>query len=224
MFPRRLRTALPLAVVVLLATSVPAAAQSFTEAFDNVTTLVPGGWVMTNLSSPVGTATWFQGNATVFPAHAGATNAYIGVNFNSGAGTATLSNWLLTPARTFVNGDTLTFYTRTSTGSIYPDRLEVRMSTNGASVNVGTLATDVGDFTTVLLSINPTLAAGGYPETWTLYTATVTGVPAATLGRLALRYFVTGGGPSGSFSNYIGVDTLAFTTSTPVSLMNFQVD
>ncbi len=85
-----------------------------------------------------------------------------------------------------------------------PDRLQVRYSTNGASTNVGTLATDVGDFTNLALDINPTLAVGGYPETWTQFTLTAADITAAGTGRIAFRYFVTDGGPSGNNSNYIG--------------------
>src|SRR5438045_8194180 len=94
---------------------------------------------------------------------------------------------------------------------MFPDRLQVRMSTNGASQNVGTTATDVGDFTTLLLNINPTYTTSGYPNAWTQFTVTVSGVPAATTGRLALRYFVENGGPSGTHSDYIGIDTFRFT-------------
>ena len=50
----------------------------------------------------------------------------------------------------------MSFYTRTVDAPTFPDRLQVRMSTNGASSNVGTTATDVGDFTALLLDINPT--------------------------------------------------------------------
>ena len=107
-------------------------------------------------------------------------------------------------------GVTMTFWTRTTTANPFPDRLQVRMSTAGASQNVGTTATDVGDFTTLLLDINPTYTVGGYPEVWTQQTVTVTGVPAATLGRLAFRYFVENGGPTGANSNYIGIDTFQF--------------
>ena len=39
---------------------------------------------------------------------------------------------------------------------------------------------------------------------------TVTGVPSPTIGRLALRYFVESGGPTGDNSDYIGIDTLFF--------------
>jgi hypothetical protein len=36
---------------------------SLTEGFDDVTTLVPAGWVITNNSSPMGDANWAQGKA-----------------------------------------------------------------------------------------------------------------------------------------------------------------
>lgn len=221
----KVKLALPIVAIIFLASSVPAAAQSFSQGFDDITTLVPAGWVMTNHSNPVGTTTWFQGNATVFTAQSGATNSYIGANFNNTSGAGTISTWLLTPPVMLVNGDTLTFYSRIGVVTTeYPDRLEVRLSTNGTSSNVGATETEVGDFTTVLLTINPTLVTGVYPQAWTQFTATVTGVPTATQGRFAFRYFVTNGGPSGANSDYIGIDTLVFTTTTPVSLMNFEVD
>ena len=40
---------------------------------------------------------------------------------------------------------------------MFADRLELRLSTNGASTNVGTTTTSVGDFTTLLLTVNPLL-------------------------------------------------------------------
>ena len=85
------------------------------------------------------------------------------------------------------------------------------MSTNGASSNVGTTATDVGDFITLLLDINPTYTTTGYPNVWTQFTVTVSGLGSPTTGRLAFRYFVENGGPSGANSDYIGIDTFAFT-------------
>jgi hypothetical protein len=164
--------------------------------------------VQTNHSTTIGTTGWFQGNDAVFSAHQGTLpNSYIGANFNNTTGTNTISNWLLTPTQTLENGRTMTFYTRTTTANPFPDRLQVRMSTAGDSTNVGTTATDVGDFTTLLLDINPTYTVGGYPEVWTLQTVTITGVPSATLVRLAFRYFVENGGPTGDNSNYIGIDT-----------------
>ncbi|HSN76416.1 MAG TPA: choice-of-anchor J domain-containing protein, partial [Anaerolineae bacterium] len=185
----------------------------FSEGFDDITTLPGMGWFFQNNSAPLGTTDWFQGNDTVFPAHAGAPTAYIGANFNNTAGVGTISNWMLTPELNLANGDTISFWTRTADGSIWPDRVELRLSLAGASTNVGTLATDVGDFTTLLLSVNPTLAAGGYPEAWTQYTATLSGIPGGASGRIAFRYFVTGGGPNGNNSNYIGIDTVEYVSA-----------
>lgn len=198
-------------------------AQAYTENFDNVSTLNASGWFQRANSSPLGTnPTWYQGvptNATPDPgpfnAFNGAANAYIAANYaGTAGGTGTISNWLLTPNRTLRNGDVFTFYTRKPTigaGQIdYPDRLEVRLSTNGASTNVGTTATSIGDFTTLLLSINPTLVANVYPQVWTQYTVTISGLPAPTSGRIAFRYFVTNAGPLGTNSDYIGIDAVTY--------------
>src|SRR4029079_9958638 len=160
-----------------------------------------------------GVTSWFQGNSTVFASQSGAANSYIGANFNNGTGVSTLSNWLLTPTLNLEDGMVLTFYTRTVTTVTFPDRMQVRMSTNGASTNVGTLATDTGDFTNLLLDINPTYTTTGYPNVWTQLTVTVSGLGSPTSGRLALRYFVENGGPSGSNSDYIGIDSLQITGS-----------
>ena len=197
-------------------------AQAITENFDNITTLSGNGWVLQNNSTPVGALGWFQGTATTatptpgpFNSFNGAANSYIAANFNSTGSTGTISNWIITPNRTLRNGDVFTFYTRKPTigaGQVdYPDRLEVRLSANGASTNVGTGATGLGDFTTLLLSINPTLVTNVYPQVWTQYTITISGLPAPTSGRIAFRYFVTNAGSLGSNSDYIGIDAFSYT-------------
>lgn len=195
-------------------------AQAITENFDDITTLTGNGWFMQNNSTPLGITNWFQGTNVAaggpFDAYNGAANAYIGANFNNTTGgTGTISNWLLTPNRTFRNGDVLTFFTRKyNVGTDYPDRLEVRLSTNGASTNVGSGGTAVGDFTTLLLSINPSLVVAGYPYSWTQYTITISGLSAPTSGRAAFRYFVTNAGPTGTNSDYIGIDAFQYTPYT----------
>lgn len=210
------------APLLLAAASGSVGAQAFTENFDDISTLSGSGWFLQNNSSPLGSLGWFQGTATnatptpgPFDAFNGAPNAYIAANFNSTGSTGTISNWLGLPNRTLRNGDVLTFYTRKPTigggQTDYPDRLEVRMSTNGASTNVGANAAGVGDFTTLLLSINPTLVPNVYPQVWTQFTITVSGLPAPTSGRFAFRYFVTGAGSLGSFSDYIGIDNTVYT-------------
>jgi hypothetical protein len=197
----------------------PTPACALTEGFDNVTTLPGAGWAQINKSSPLGTTGWFQGDSATFTSQSGASNSYIAANFASGSGTATISNWLLTPPLILQNGAQLTFWTRTVSPPQFPDRLQVRMSLNGNSSDVGTTATSVGDFTTLLLDINPTYTTIGYPIVFTLETVTLSGIGAPTAGRLAFRYFVENGGPAGVNSDYIGIDTVQYscgaTTPTP---------
>lgn len=180
------------------------------ENFDNITTLPASGWVLQNNSSPVGTIGWFQGNPAAFPAYNGATDSYIGANFNNTGPTGTISNWLVTPNLTLKNGDVITFFTRTSSDNMWADRLQVRMSTSGTSSNVGTGANDVGVFTTLLLEINPNLQLSVYPLNWTQFSITISGLSAPTSGRLAFRYFVTNAGSSGANSDYIGIDNFVY--------------
>jgi hypothetical protein len=116
---------------------------------------------------------------------------------------------------TLQNGATMTFWTRTVDVPQFPDRLQVRLSTNGASTNVGTTEFEVGDFTVLMLDINPTLTTAGYPNVWTQYTVTVSGLGASTTGRLALRYFVPDGGANHPNGDYIGIDTVTLTCTNP---------
>ncbi|HET8648327.1 MAG TPA: choice-of-anchor J domain-containing protein [Vicinamibacteria bacterium] len=196
---------------LLLSSAAAAQAQPINEGFDNITTLPGAGWFLRNNSAPLGATGWFQGNSTVFPAQGGAPTAYIAANYQNTAGTGTISNWLLTPPISLANGATFSFYTRTVTTVGFPDRLQVRMSLAGNGTDVGTTATSVGTFTALLLDINPTYTLNGYPNVWTQFTVTISGVATPTLGRLAFRYFVENGGPTGANSDYIGIDTVVFT-------------
>lgn len=187
------------------------------ESFDDVTQLALDGWAMTNNSEPLGITDWFQGNPDVFPAHEGAEDAYIAANFQSASELGTISNWLLTPELTLRDGDTFSFWSRAPAGSIFPDRMEVRLSTAGESTDVGGSADSVGNFTNLLLSVNEDLALGGYPEDWTRFEVTVDGVGGPVTGRIGFRYFVTDGGPFGLNSDFIGVDEFTFTSAHPCS-------
>ncbi len=205
----------------LFAQASPVLAQSLSENFE---TVVPAGWTAVNNSTVVGVTTVFQGNDAVFPAQAGTVTSYAGMNYNATTLTNTISVWLITPVRTSLqNGDGWSFFTRTSTGSTFPDRLEFRLSTNGAGCSPGTGPASVGDFTTVLATVNPTLAVGGYPETWTSVAGTLSGIGGTATGCFAWRYFVTNGGPDGTNSNYIGVDTFAYGV-VPVELQGFTIE
>jgi hypothetical protein len=178
------------------------------EGFEDIAALLAGDWDSINTSDSVGTAPeWFQGNPAVFLAQAGPDDSYAAANFNSTAGTQ-ISNWLLVPDVGFL--DSATFFTRTGTGSTFPDRMQVRFSSVGGT-DVGTDVSTVGDYSDLLVDINDTLALGGYPEDWTEFT-----VNPASAGRLAFRYFVpTDAGPTGNNSNFIGVDTFSFVIGEP---------
>ncbi len=180
-----------------------------TEGFEDITTLQDNGWTFLNVSDdPVNASVpdYQQGDEATFPAFEGPGNSYIGVNFNSTAGSI-IDNWAILPSIELIDGDTFTFYTRTAAGSTFPDALQVRISMDGDSSTLPT-ATDLGSFTTLALDINPELAQGGYPEAWELQTVTIEGVPAATDVRIAFRYFVTDAGPAGNNSNFIGIDSV----------------
>lgn len=196
-----------LAFALTLAFSGAVSADALTENFDGG---LPAGWTIKNLSEPVGAIDWFEGNPGVFDAYQGAENSYLAANFNSGAGTADISNWLILPTSLYRNGDTLSFFTRTTDFSGFPDNLEVRFSNVGGT-NVGGSSASVGTFTSLLLSVNPGQQLFGYPESWTQYSVTLSGLAGATTGAFAFRYVVENGGPSGSFSNYVGIDTVAIT-------------
>jgi Secretion system C-terminal sorting domain/Cleaved Adhesin Domain len=184
----------------------------FSEGFEAAG--LPAGWFMQNNSTPIGTVTdWVFGSSVLSPAQNGSPNSYALGNFNNVAGNNTISNWLLTPNVSIKNGDRLSFWTRTVASPAFPDRMEVRMSTNGASTNVGGTNASVGDFTNLLLTINPSLTTSGYPSSWTQYTVTVSGLGGPASGRFAFRYFVTNGGPAGANSDNIGVDNVVFTST-----------
>jgi len=200
-----------------LAMASVGAAQAVTvlsEGFDNVATLPVAGWVQTNNSStPVGTG-WFQGNAGVFPAAAGAPGAYIAANFlGTSAAAGAISEWLLTPVLTLDATSTLSFAVRNG-GEGYLDTLEVRFSAAGASTNVGTTSTSIGDFTTLV----GTFSSSFTPTDWTTLTASFSNLVTPTSGRVAFRYVVSNVATAG---NYLGIDSVVITAAVvpePTSL------
>lgn len=208
-----------IALLIVCGMQTKTKAQSFTEGFENLAALTD--WYVTNNSDNHGAISWFKGVVADFPAQAGTDSSYIACNYQSDSSTTvagTLSDWLFTPNRIFNNGDVISFYTRTTLNpATYPDNLEVRLSTNGTSLNVGTTSASVGDYTTLLLAINPTLSTTVYPGAWQQYTITISGLVGPTSGRVAFRYYVTSGGPAGANSIYIGIDTYSFTSNTSSS-------
>jgi len=130
---------------------------------------------------------------------------YAAFNYNMVEDVGTISAWLISPKLTFTAGDTISFYTRCPADSLFPDRLFVRLSMAGASVNIGTSSSDVGDFGLVLEAVNSTLVVGGYPETYTRFSVTV---PSTGLGRFTFHYHIPDGGRAGTNRNYIALDAV----------------
>ena len=106
-----------------------------TEGFDDVSALAGAGWALINQSAPPGATGWFQGNQGVFTSQSGAADSYIAANFLNAGDGGNISNWLLTPEVSLRDGDSIDFYTRSA--AAFADRLELRLSTNGGSTDVG---------------------------------------------------------------------------------------
>ena len=180
----------------------------------------PTNWLVRNQSAAIGTNTncWNQfTGASPWAAHTGA--AHAGANFNCTSGNNTISGWLISEQITSLqNGDTFSFWTRKASPDTYADRLEARLCLDstpdscGAAGSTGTGSAAVGDFTTVLVSVNPTLVTGVYPLVYTQFTVVLSGLPAGpNNGRVGFRYFVTSGGPGGSNSDILSIDDVAIT-------------
>ena len=191
-------------------TPSPVMTTSFTEEFDQYTS-VEKGWVIHNS----GTDFWRNGTANEcdknnycygFPAYTKTIDdfEYLAV-FPPQSQPLGISSWMLTPVLSVKNGDKIAFYTRTQVNTGFHDKLEIRMN-NGTSANVGSSVSDVGSFTKLLFSVNPTNASGTYPSSWTKYEYTFTGITGTVETRIGFRYTV----PAGKKAKNIGVDQFKF--------------
>lgn len=198
----------------------PAAPLSFVEEFDTVANLGKKGWEIINKSEPFGPFAWRQGRYELggkygnevfgFPAYSAVynPNEFISADLNACNNAGTISCWLISRILTVKNGDVLRFYTRTH--GDYPDRLEVRGNFSNTQLELGNSAESTGDFSTLLLTINPDLTPQGYPTTWTPYSIVFSGLSGTLQARIGFRYYVTRGGPGGDNSDMIGLDKLEF--------------
>jgi hypothetical protein len=186
--------------------SVSDGSSTMKEEFAQVYKINQKGWIIKDNS--VGTnnsSAWTQGYAgkdksgTVYgmPAYSFQSTedeyAYSSTSFWDS--TATVSSWLISPVLSVKNGTTISFYTSGDAGYTYTDRMQVLISASGSS-NVGDSSESVGSFTQVLFDINAEQKPGGYPQSWTKYNYTFTGIPAKTDMRVAFRHY----------SNHISTD------------------
>jgi hypothetical protein len=195
---------------------------NLSEGFNSVSSLSSNGWVFQNNSSPapLSPANWTQGDTTTsnFGAQSGPANSYAQVDFGSisGDGPGMVSNWLITPELDFSAGGAVSFFARTFGGNDRAELIELRLSNAGSSTNVGSLATDLGDFTTLVGSAGGLNSISNSPgalsgTSWIKYSFNI--APKAGSGRLAFRYFATNGGGLDSANSqavYAAIDTVNY--------------
>ena len=206
-----------------LLSAPPVRAQaSFVESFNNVGTtgsgqdgpqnLISRGWIFRNQSSPKGATSWHKGYTP--EQQFGWPSPQAGAGYMAVQSTSTdhfggrVSNWAVLPQISGQRaGDTLTFYVINQPSHNTPT-LQVRYSPNGGT-GTGSGADAVGDFTQVLLDINP-LPTGG----WNRYSVTLPGS-----GRIALRYYIARACNYGCGAAYTGIDTMSI-GATPAAGCN----
>jgi len=184
----------------------------YTDNMDGVndtSALMSRGYLIFNLSVPLGSSSWFQGNPNVFVAFNGPTSGYVGANFNSVNNVGNIDNWLVLPRINggILAGDSLYFWARSTyldPGFNYPDSIRVMYSAND-SIPSGVWA-ELGRF----LVPNPDTAAPNNGYTLYGFKAPATSVN----GRFAIRYCVVDGGQNGANSDYIGIDAINIVRSS----------
>ena len=173
---------------------------------NDTSSLISRGYLVYNRGTNIpGIApSWFQGNPAEFPAYEGPSNGYVASNFNSVTGTSNIDNWLVFPIispKGIYRNDSLFFYSRSEDGSIFPDSIRVMYSTTD-SVPEGNW-TELGRFkvSTTGWELNTFAAPDPSP-----------------IGRFAIRYAVTDGGPGGQNSDYIGIDFINITSNGSIGI------
>ena len=118
--------------------STQPASLSYREEFDSMQRVIDAGWKAVNLSNPNGGESWQQGSYIVntqkggpfvsgIPAHSykASANELAFVPYTCGAGLSFINCWLISPALSMKNGDAISFWTRTKSAVLYPDRIQV---------------------------------------------------------------------------------------------------
>lgn len=187
----------------------------------NFDLMVPNGWSVSNHNAPVGTyPDWYLGvdpasNSLSFPAFDGAVTSYAAASYLGTDGNGKIDAWLISPEFGLKTGDAFSFYARqqdylgSGNDRGYANAFQVRLSTNGTSLDIGSAYGDVGDFVKLALDVNPAFDLTGMPGEWTRYDFTYDGPD--TNGRVAFRFYT----PDVSrYGSYIGID--AFETTATV--------
>ncbi len=161
---------------------------------------LPAGWSVANFSDSPASEGWFRPASPddTFSAQAGAANSYIatsvfvGVTDANGNPTGRIDAMLATPVLSLADATVLNFSTRTLSGNPF-----------GESLHIGAIV--AGSFVE-LLTINPGMTVGGFPEQWTSYSVTLPAQGAGITGRYYFEYLIPDAQVAG---NFIGLDTVS---------------
>lgn len=216
---------------VMIALSILSANAQMARFNDNFDALTSPGWTQVNNTNPAGSRCWTIGitpsptDPRPFAAYSGSPNSFVADNNVVSDINGNISNWLISPVLDLRNGATISFFTRASDNAQMGIRLQLRLSINNNSSDVGNTTLTVGDFTTTLVDINPNFTVGNFPETWTKYTVTLAGLPNGVTGRVAFRHFETGIPNGIQGHDHIGIDEFDYqipATPLPVNFLDFN--
>jgi hypothetical protein len=187
-------------------TSGPDNPVAFVDDFDgtnDTTALKARGYkVYYRGSGPQGlTAVWYQGSTAVFNAYNGPPTGYVAANYNAVTGTNLIDSWLVLPPLSVGANDSIIFFERSPTANPFPDSIKVMYSAVGDSLPEAGSWVQVAYFRTT--------------ETGSWGRRAFRAPSAGANARWAIRYYVVNGGPTGTNSNYIGIDALTVTSSGP---------
>lgn len=178
----------------------PTEAVIFMEDFNGDNTvagLQARGWVVLNEDGGGTSPAWFQPDGLVIPAYEGPDTGFVASNFQ-GANGFLINQWLISPQVTVNSGDTLSFWHRSPDGNAWDDSIYVRYSTT-AGITPAAFDVTWGRYVTG--------EAG-----WQKWSGTFSN--SGTI-RFAIQYYIVDGGPSGTYSNYMGIDYLTVTSAGP---------
>lgn len=170
-----------------------------TDGQDGPANLIAKGWIFRNQSQPKGSHGWFDGYTGFGWPSPQSGSGYLAVDsLSTDSFGGSVSTWAVLPAVPGQTaGDVLTFYLIDMGGSNV-STVQVRYSPSGGT-GTGSGVNGVGDFTTLLLDINP-IPVGG----WNKYQVALPGG-----GRVALRYYIADACNWACFSSYTGIDSLS---------------
>lgn len=162
----------------------------FEEDFEGTTGFPPSGWKTVNKDGGGATGPWFQGSTSVFTAYNG--NGYAAANYQ-GANDFYIDEWLISPRILSIgSNDTLIFWHRSPDYSSWNDSIQVRISTTDTAITSFTIIVDYFKTSTT----------GWAQKRYQLKNY----VPSGSNIYIAFRYLLFDGGPSGTNSDYVGLD------------------